>query len=110
MAIRKILINNTTSIMQILNLDVDPSGSFEVPYHLWLELASDELTIARINTGEILVNDGTTNLSSVLGVKLLGLFQEENIANIFDENNVLTSYNGRVLINSRGNLIIRRVQ
>jgi hypothetical protein len=78
MTIIKILKNNTLDTIPILNRDISPSESWEVPTHLWLELANDEEVILNIENGNIIVNNGDTDLSIDLGLKWITQFQPDS--------------------------------
>ena len=65
--LKKILINNTASTMQILNRDIAPGGQYDVPAGLWHKLYDDQTIPTKILNGDIIVNDGTNNLSATAG-------------------------------------------
>lgn len=65
--LRKILINNTASTIQILNRDVAAGASYEIPAGLWHKLYDAADLHALILSGDVIVNDGTQNLSASAG-------------------------------------------
>lgn len=73
----KILKNNTAGELTILNRAVPAGGSYPLTVKYWIEAYDNEQLLLDINAGNVVVNDGTTDLSIVDGIALLELFQPD---------------------------------
>ena len=62
MSQKKIVINNTGGIYQIINRDVEHGSSYDVPPALWFEASNNIALHSLISSGDMIVNDGFVNL------------------------------------------------
>jgi len=75
MALVKRLKNNSGAARVIMTRSVADQGYYELPYRLWVEALDDEDVIADVTSGELVVNDGISDLSVTAGLALLRKFQ-----------------------------------
>jgi hypothetical protein len=75
----KILRNTGSGTFQILNREITVGESYDVPYHLWFELADSTLIVSQIETGIITVNNGTQDLSIPDAVNWVTTFQPKSV-------------------------------
>lgn len=75
--IRKILKNESGSDIFILTRTVSDQNEYEVPARLWDQLMDDEDVIVYITAGDIIVNNGTQDLSPIDGEAFVRRFQED---------------------------------
>lgn len=97
MAIIKIIKNLSGSTQQIINADVANNGSFIIPVELWFMAANDIDLRAKINSGQFVVNDGTSDLSASDGILHIDRFQFDSANKITFDN----SSNGFVATNTQ---------
>ena len=88
MALQKILKNQSGGLLQILNRNIDNGSQYAVPYQFWLDLAEDTSIDSLIQSGNIVVNDGTSDLSISEALELIKRFQFDSAEKItFDNSN-----------------------
>jgi hypothetical protein len=75
MAITKIIKNKSGETRNILNCQVAHNDEYEVSSNLWLKLYEHEFIKSEVENGNYVVNNGTSDLSAALGLKLLAQFQ-----------------------------------
>lgn len=73
-AITKIIRNTSGSDKQVLRRSLADGESYEIPYHLWLELADSDSIATDVTSGDLVVNDGTSDLSVTEGLELIQRF------------------------------------
>lgn len=73
----KIIKNVSGETRQILKRDVANNSQYDIPSHLWLELADDTAIHDYITSGDYIVNNGTSDLSASDGVKFVKKFQPD---------------------------------
>jgi len=102
---RKILYNKSGEELNILGRQISNDSSFEVPQQKWLDLAADireqGQVYSWINSGDIVVNDGTRNLTSSRGLRWC-----ENLDSIEVSNNGVFEIEKFNKINFQGNIIV----
>lgn len=76
----KILRNETAGTLEILNVEVAANGSYTVPKSQWGNLADDADLQTLVTSGDIVVNDGTSDLTPTLGVNWCTVFGEGSIS------------------------------
>lgn len=86
MSVIKTLKNVSGQDLQLLNVVVSNNSSFTVPTHLWLELANDSNIETYINADQVIVNNGTSDLSKSDGLKLIQKFQIEEAKEVIFDN------------------------
>lgn len=86
MALTKIIRNVSGADRQVINRVLANNESFTIPYHLWLECASDTTLAADISAGNLIVNDGTSDLSIAEGLELIQRFQFDSANKISFDN------------------------
>ena len=78
MAITKRLKNVSGSDLFILTRTVPNNNYYDVPISLWDHVLSDDDLLGLISSGDVLVNDGTSDLTSSEGLTHLRKFQITN--------------------------------
>lgn len=91
MALIKRLKNNSGSKLQILNRDTQHGEYYDVPYNKWLEAAESSTLESLIQSGSIVVNDGSSDLNASDGVELVKRFQFD-AANKISFNNTTNGF------------------
>lgn len=86
MALTKIIRNVSGADRQVINRVLANNESFTIPYHLWLECASNTTLAADISAGNLIVNDGTSDLSIAEGLELIQRFQFDSANKISFDN------------------------
>ena len=79
MAIIKRLKNNSGNSKFILSRYVDNNDYYNIPVHLWLQVNDDETIREDIVSGNLIVNNGTLDLSVSDGLDWLSKFETNNI-------------------------------
>lgn len=85
-AIFKRLKNNTLSDKFIVTRFVAPGQYYDVDYKYWVQILDNEDLIADIVSGDLVVNDGTTDLSAADGQRLIERFQLDTASDIMFDN------------------------
>lgn len=80
--ITKRLKNNTLTDKFIITRIIAPGEYYDVPYIYWVQILDNEDIIADVVSGDIVVNDGTTDLNAIDGQLLLERFQFDDAGNI----------------------------
>jgi len=79
MSIIKQLKNNSGSSKFILSRYVDDQDYYNIPAHKWLQVNSDEDIEADIVSGDLIVNNGVSDLSVSEGLDWLSKFETSNV-------------------------------
>lgn len=90
MAITKILKNVSGSTRNILNRELANNESYTIPHNQWAKAIINELTIADIVAGLVVVNNGTSDLSPSAG--LVHLLKYDTSANYVTFDNSSNGY------------------
>lgn len=88
MAITKRIKNDSGADVFILTRVVADQAYYDVPYKLWVEILDDEDLLASVALGDLVVNDGTSDLDTVDGVAWLKRFQANEPAEIDLDSNI----------------------
>lgn len=75
MNVKKIIKNISGNSYQILNRQIDNNSSYDIPTHLWLELADDISISDAVSSSLLIVNDGIIDLSIEQALVHLKRFQ-----------------------------------
>ncbi len=73
----KILKNTTASDIYLINMLIPASGMINIEATMWAKLIQNETIFSLISSGDIVVNNGTTDLSIPAAIHHIYLFQEE---------------------------------
>lgn len=105
MALRKIVKNISGQNLQVINVELLPAESYELPYSQWFKAADSDILKTDINLGLVILNDGTRDLSISESLDLLVQFQTEtNSIKNFSYNNVV----GQVIIPENQQMIVKK--
>jgi len=112
MTITKIVKNVSGSTQQIINADVANNGTFNIPVELWFMAANDTTLITKINNGQFIINDGTSDLSAANGVLHIERFQFDSSNKISFDNtsNGFTSTNAQSAIEESKNTAVGKAR
>jgi hypothetical protein len=65
---QKIVRNESGSTIQILNREMADTESYDVPPHMWAELAFDSDLHSLVTSGDFVINDGNVDLIAPVGL------------------------------------------
>lgn len=108
MSVVKIIKNISGTEAQILNRQISNNSSYNVPSHLWLELAEDNDIITKVTSGLFVVNNGTSDLSVSEGISHIKRFQFDSADKISFSNLNYVSTNVKDAIIESKNLALAR--
>ena len=83
---QKILKNKSGDTLNILNKEVANNGEYILPAGQWMKLRDSTATLALIESGYVVVNNGAVDLSSGEGLIWAKLLSEQQIKNIVKVN------------------------
>lgn len=86
MALIKRLKNISGNTLQILNRDIAHNSYYEIPEQLWWELANDASTSAAVSAGQIIVNDGSQDLTIDDALRLIKRYQDVEALDVSYDN------------------------
>jgi len=86
MAIIKRLKNNSGVDKFIITRTVSDQEYYLVPVNLWVEVLDDQDILDDVNSGDLIVNDGLNDLSTVEGLNWLNQFETDSIQQSLIEN------------------------
>lgn len=81
-AVRKILRNESGGDLIIFNKIVPDEESYEVPQRYWADAPTDAELLAAISIGDVVVNDGTSDLSAANGLLWVVRWQLDHASDI----------------------------
>jgi hypothetical protein len=74
----KILKNTTAENIYLINMEIPALGQLNIEHTMWSKLIQNGVVFNLINSGAIVVNNGSTDLSIIAAIHHIYLFQEEN--------------------------------
>lgn len=80
--VTKIFKNTSGASKVIFNQVVPDGGSYDVPQRYWADGPFDTDIIADINAGDIVINDGTNDLSAADALKWIERWQQDDASDI----------------------------
>lgn len=88
MTITKILRNVSGSTRNVLNRQLSNNESYTIPYSQWTKLADHQPTLDDIQSGVVVVNDGTSDLSVLDAFELIRRFDTQDANEVSFDNSV----------------------